>query len=105
MSLVTSSKDSWKNVTMKRLCALILLLVTGSIASPVLADSIPVKLQQGSMYGFLVLKSAEGKVIATGDQINVAQGNQVHSRLVFHFRDGSIDDETSVFKQGKYFNW
>jgi len=55
------------------------------------------------MHGFLLLKSAEGKVIAVGDEISVAKGNQVHSRLTFHFRDGSIDDETTVFKQGSVF--
>jgi len=66
-----------------------------------LADPVPARHKQGSIHGFLLLKSAEGKVIAVGDQINVAHGGQVHSRLVFHFRDGSIDDETTVFRQGK----
>lgn len=59
----------------------------------------PAAQKQGSMHGFLLLRSEEGKVIATGDQIVVAHGNQVQSRLVFHFRDGSIDDEVTVFRQ------
>ncbi len=52
------------------------------------------------MHGFLVLKSADGKTIAVGDVIQVAHGRQVRSRMVFHFRDGSLDDDTTVFLQG-----
>lgn len=53
------------------------------------------------MHGFLLLRSEDGKLIATGDQIVVAHGNQVRSRLIFHFRDGSIDDEVTTFRQSK----
>lgn len=67
------------------------------------ADAIPVKQRQGAMHGFLVLKSAEDKVIATGDQINEISGDSVRSRLTFHFRDGSLDDELTTFTQGKIF--
>jgi hypothetical protein len=49
--------------------------------------------------GFLLLKSADGKIIAVGDLINIAHGDLVHSRLVFRFHDGSIDDEVTVFRQ------
>jgi hypothetical protein len=53
------------------------------------------------MHGFLVLKSADGKTIAVGDVIQVAHGRQVRSRMVFHFHDGSLDDDTTVFVQGR----
>lgn len=56
------------------------------------------------MHGFLLLKSGDGKVIAVGDQINVARGAHVHSRLVLHFRDGSIDDEVTTFEQRSVFH-
>lgn len=67
------------------------------------SEMIPVVQRQGAIHGFLVLRSPEGKIIATGDQVNVVKGNEVHSRLTFHFRDGSIDDETSVFRQTSTF--
>jgi len=51
------------------------------------------------MHGFLLVKSAQGKVIGVGDLVQVAEGGRVHSRLLFRFRDGSIDDESSVFLQ------
>jgi hypothetical protein len=81
----------------------LLLLLAGAGFRFASADSIPAKQKQGSMYGFLLVKSAEGKVIAVGDQVNVVRGNQVRSRLIFHFRDGSIDDERTVFREGVVF--
>jgi hypothetical protein len=67
------------------------------------AEPIPVKEKQGATRGFLALRSTDGKVIAEADQIGVVEGKLVRSRLTFHFRDGSIDDETTVFKQGAVF--
>lgn len=75
------------------------LLLLGLAASSLHAQPIPASHKQGSVHAFLVLKSAEGKVIALGDLVEVAHGAQVRSRLVFHFRDGSIDDERTVFFQ------
>ncbi len=58
---------------------------------------------QGTFHGFLVLKTPEGVTIATGDLVQVAHGNRVTSRLTFHFRDGSLDDQTTVFTQSGVF--
>ena len=55
------------------------------------------------MYGFVVLKSAEGKIIALGDEICAVEGNRIRLRTTFHFRDGSVDDEVTVIKQGTVF--
>ena len=51
------------------------------------------------MHGFLSLTTGEGHVLAQGDLINVVRGDRVTARLIFHFRDGSLDDETTVFTQ------
>lgn len=55
----------------------------------------------GSSHGFVVLRDGSGKLIAVGDEVDIAEGITVHSRLVLRFRDGSIDDETTVFTQGE----
>ena len=68
------------------------------------AEPIPARNVQGSMHGFLLLKSTDGKVIAVGDMIQVAHGRHVWSRLVFRFHDGSIDDEATTFLQGRVFH-
>jgi hypothetical protein len=67
------------------------------------AEPIPVLHAQGTMHGFLVLRTMEGKTLASGDLIQVVRGDRLTSNLAFHFTDGSIDDETTVFSQGREF--
>ena len=86
------------------LCRFVVLLAVAQFAvRHIRADAIRVKEKKGTMYGFLVLKSAEGRVIGMGTQINTVEGNRVRSRTTFHFRDGSIDDEVSTFTQERVF--
>ncbi len=54
---------------------------------------------EGTIHGLLELRSEDGKVIASGDSLRVLRGNRVTSRTIFHFKDGSIDEETTVFSQ------
>jgi hypothetical protein len=70
---------------------------------PSIADPVPVRLRQGTFHGFLVLKTVEGRTIASGDLIQVVHGELVQARLTFRFRDGSLDDEATVFSQNKAF--
>lgn len=63
------------------------------------ADPIPVRHANGTLHGFLELRSEKGQVIAAGDVVQVARGGQVTVHVLFHFNDGSIDDETTVFIQ------
>lgn len=80
------------------LCALIALLVfTWQPAAQ--AAPVPVRQVRGTIHGLLVMRSEDGKVVATGDLVQVAHGAQVTAQLTFHFKDGSIDDETTVFSQ------
>jgi hypothetical protein len=63
------------------------------------ADPVPVHSVAGTIHGFLELRSDDGQVVASGDSFQVVRGNRVTSRTVFHFKDCSIDDETTVFLQ------
>jgi hypothetical protein len=72
-------------------------------ACAVLAEPVPVRHLEGTVHGFLVLRDAEGKALASGDLIQVVQGDRLVSDLVFHFKDGSIDDERTVFSQHHQF--
>ena len=67
------------------------------------AAPVPVRFTNGTLHGFLELRSAEGHVLASGDLVQVAHGSQVTTRLLFTFKDGSIDDETTVFSQRRNF--
>ena len=66
---------------------------------PILAAPIAVRHTEGLVHGFLTLRTQAGELLADGDLIQVAHGDRVTSRLVFHFKDGSINDETAVFAQ------
>ena len=69
------------------------------LPSPLSAEPIPVRYPEGTTHGFLALRSPEGKLLATGDLIEVIHGNDVVSHLVFRFKDGSVDRDTTVFSQ------
>jgi hypothetical protein len=76
-------------------------LAAGALLQPIAlgADPVAVLYTEGMVHGFLVLRSLEGKMLARGDLTQVAHGDRVTSRLVFHFRDGSLQDETVVYSQ------
>jgi hypothetical protein len=76
------------------------LLFTSSVLS---AQPVAVRYREGTLHGFLVLRTLEGTVIGSGDLVQVSHGDQITSRLVYHFKDGSIDDETAVYSQRDVF--
>lgn len=58
---------------------------------------------QGTFHGFLDLRSEDGHVVASGDVTQVVHGDRVTLECVFHFKDGSLDDETTVYAQHRTF--
>jgi hypothetical protein len=64
---------------------------------------VAVRHAEGLVHGFLVLRTVAGETLADGDLIQVARSDQVTSRLVFRFKDGSVHDETAVFSQRRNF--
>jgi len=76
-----------------------ILLASALLSGKLTADPVPVQHPQGSSHGFLALKTVDGSRIATGDATQIVHGDRVTSRLIFRFRDGSIDDDITVFSQ------
>jgi hypothetical protein len=76
-------------------------LLVGVFALTAISDGEPIRVKyvEGVVHGFLVLRDLDGSVLADGDLIQVARGDRVTSRLRFHFKDGSLHDETTVFSQ------
>ena len=72
-------------------------------ATGLMAEEIPVRHQEGLIHGFVVLRTPQGETLADGDLIQVARGNQVTAKLVFHFKDGSLREETTVYSQRRTF--
>ncbi len=63
------------------------------------AEQIPVRYPEGTLHGLLALRTKDGHVLGVGDLTQTVHGDEVTSRLIFHFKDGSVDDETAVFSQ------
>ena len=59
---------------------------------------------QGTSHAFLVLRAESGAAIGYGELLQIVSGERVNSRLIYHFRDGSIDDDTTVFSQQRTFH-
>jgi hypothetical protein len=69
------------------------------VADVIHADTVPVRHTQGVVHAFLVLQTLDGNTIADGDLTQISRADRVTGRLVFHFKDGSLYDETFVFTQ------
>ena len=69
------------------------------LAAALTAEPVTVRYCEGASHGFLALKMLDGKTIATGESTQVVSRGKVTSRLIFHFKDGSIDDDVTVFTQ------
>lgn len=67
--------------------------------APAFADPIPARLKQGTGHIFLEILDEKGKTLAAGESLQTVKGYTVTTRTVFHFRDGSLDDETTIFEQ------
>lgn len=80
---------------------LVIALLAASLTFPagLRAEVVGVRHAEGLTHGFLVLRTLDGETLAVGDLIQTTRGNRVTSRLVFHFQDGSLHDETVVFSQ------
>jgi hypothetical protein len=84
----------------------LLSLLLAAAAFPIFhlaAEPVAVRHPQGTAHGFLVLRTIAGKSIALGDLTQIVHGDRIVSRLVFRFRDGSLDDDQAVYTQHKYF--
>lgn len=73
---------------------LLWVLQMSAAAAPVAAHHL-----EGTIHGYLVMATEDGHAAAVGDLLQVVRGDRVTAHMVFHFKDKSIDDETTVFSQ------
>ena len=96
----------WRKTTKKSFASIYTYCETALVALAVLVQPgcalgqpLNVRHRVGSMHGFLVLRNSAGVILASGEMTQVAQLDRIKLRIVFRFRDGSIDDETTVYSQ------
>jgi hypothetical protein len=68
-----------------------------------LAQPVAVRQTEGEVRGFLVLRSDNGTVVGNQDSLQTTRGGQILYRAIIHFKDGSLQDETTVFTQNGHF--
>lgn len=80
---------------------------TGAIshdhAKPLASNAVPVKYVEGTVHGFLTLTTEDGALLAHGDQFQTSRNGGISSKMVFHFADGSVFDESVTFTQHEVF--
>jgi hypothetical protein len=80
--------------------AVVLLASIGSLYPRVSsAQQVAVKYKEGVVHGFLAIRTLNAETIAEGDLAQIANGDRVTTHLVYHFKDGSVQEETAVYSQ------
>jgi hypothetical protein len=90
-----------QEVTVLRSSILSILLTCTCILSGDAASASPVavRYKEGMIHGFLVLSTLDGVAIAAGDVTQITRGDQVTTQIAYRFKDGSRQEETTVFSQ------
>ena len=80
-----------------------LLFVIALTNASAAAAPVAVRVPESASHGFLVLRGANGDVLAHGEFVQAPKGQRIESRLTFRFKDGSLWDETVTFTQQRVF--
>jgi len=90
----------FSSVMVARLSGLLLLAALQWPCS-LAAAPVPVRFLEGLTHGFLVLRTLDGALIASGDLFQSARSGEVESRMLLHFKD--LFEEKVVFTQQRVF--
>ena len=88
----------------RRMSALILtgaLLVSGMFCMEISATAEVIRVHhvEGAIHGFLVMRNADGQAVAYGEMVQETKHGRVTSRLTFHFMDGSLYDDATIYTE------
>ncbi len=90
---------------LSRTCFALFLAAFASLSSlQAWAEPAAVRQIESSFHGFLVVRSEAGATIGSGEVIQYPHKGHMSVRLVFRFKDGSIDDETTEYSQDRIFH-
>jgi hypothetical protein len=82
----------------------VLAMLAQALASSAWAQPVAVRNREGLVHGFLVLRTLDGNSLADGALLQTTpRAGQVESRLIFRFKDGSVQEESVVFTQDRVF--
>ena len=77
------------------------LLVLVTLVCATLLDAAPVRVRfhEGITRGFLAVRTPQGERIGHGELTQKPRGDEIDSRLLLQFKDGSVYDETTTYSQ------
>ena len=84
---------------MERRSVVVAALMVTTTATALPAQQIAVVHIQRPMHRFMVARSEDGKTLANGEFWQTVQGDEVTMRFTYRFVDGSVDDETTTYRQ------
>jgi hypothetical protein len=79
---------------------LVAMAVLGSSCS-MQGQALKLRYRAAAEHGFLILRDPSGAILASGELTQVPYKHRITLHVVLHFRDGSIDDETTLYTQGE----
>jgi hypothetical protein len=82
-----------------RFLAILLVLAVGISSANVSASPLAVRYEEGLIHAFVVVSTMDGNTIAQGDSTQVVRAGRVRNQLMLRFKDGSRQEETTVFSQ------
>src|SRR5437763_896058 len=103
LSMSVASRQPRRKPVVFSIAAMLICCFLYSGGTQVSAEPIPVHYHEGFTRAFLALTTLDGRVIASGDLLQEFKDGKVTSEMVFHFKDGSLSDETTVFTQERNF--
>ena len=84
---------------MERSKLLVAAFLAIALAAAAPAEKIPVKHIQLPRHEFMLARSDTGQIIARAEFTETVERDEVTMRLTYRFADGSIDDETTTYRQ------
>lgn len=76
-----------------------LVLITLLCATVLDAAPVRVRFPEGTTRGFLAIRTPQGERIGHGELIQKPRGDEIDSRLLLQFKDGSVHDEVTTYSQ------
>jgi hypothetical protein len=86
-----------------KLPRLLSLVLLASFVGLAVSQPVPVRHLEGREHGFVVIHDEAGHPIGSGEVTQSVEGDRVTYRMIYRLRDGSVDDETTVFSQQRNF--
>lgn len=76
-----------------------LILIALLCATVLDAAPVRVRLPEGTTRGFLAIRTPQGDRIGHGELTQKPRGDEIDSRLLLQFKDGSVHDEATTYSQ------